>query len=84
MAEPRGRNQQIIRQWQVLRLLEEGPRSLLELAGAVGDSGVVTRTIRRDLEALEAAMFPIYNGKDEDGITRWRLLSKNVTPRRAA
>ena len=78
------RNRQVVRQWEVLSLLEGRPRSLGEMAAAVGDAGVTTRTIRRDLEALEAAQFPVYNETDDDGIIRWRLLSKGVTPARRA
>src|SRR5439155_18186896 len=36
--------------------------------------GVTTRTIRRDLQALEEAGFPLYDDRQgEDGRTRWRL-----------
>jgi predicted DNA-binding transcriptional regulator YafY len=81
MAKPSHRNRQIIRQWQVLKTLEEGPATLQQLAV---DLDVTTRTIRRDLEALEEARFPIYNERHEDGAVRWHLLQKGVTPRRAA
>jgi predicted DNA-binding transcriptional regulator YafY len=84
MARPTERNRQVIRQWEILRLLEERPRSLGELASRVGDSGVTQRTVRPDLEALEAARFPIYSEKDDDGIMRWRLLVKGLTPARRA
>ena len=84
MATYTERNRQVIRQWQILTMLVERPRSIGELAGAVGDHGVTTRTVRRDLEALQAARFPIFNDKDEDGVTRWRLLRRDVTPWRAA
>src|SRR5436189_2233078 len=37
-------------------------------------SGVTTRTVRRDLQALEEAGFPIYDDKSrDDGRTRWIL-----------
>ena len=84
MARPTERNRQVVRQWEVLQQLEQGPKSLEQLARAVGDGGVTTRTIRRDLEALQAARFPIYNDRDEDGVMRWRLLTKGVVPYRAA
>lgn len=76
------RNRQVIRQWEVLQQLEGGPKTLNELASAVGDGGVTTRTIRRDLEALEAARFPIYQEQYDDGTRRWLLLTKGVTPAR--
>src|SRR5258708_38693675 len=35
-------------------------------------SGVTTRTVRRDLQALEGAGFPIFDDKShDDGRTRW-------------
>jgi predicted DNA-binding transcriptional regulator YafY len=78
------RNRQVVRQWEILRLLEDRGRALDELAGAVGDRGVTTRTIRRDLAALEAAGFPIFDDVDDDGARRWQLLSKGCTPMRRA
>jgi predicted DNA-binding transcriptional regulator YafY len=75
------RNRGLIRQWQILRMLEDRGRTLAELAASAGD-GVTTRTIRRDLYALEAAGFPIY--VDVDDVRRWRLLTKGVTPARSA
>ena len=72
----------VVRQWQVLRSLEERRQTLDELANELN---VVTRTIRRDLEALEAAGFPILSERSEqDGRVRWRLLSRGVTPDRRA
>ena len=36
--------------------------------------GVTTRTIRRDLQALEEVGFPVYDDRShDDGRTRWRL-----------
>lgn len=51
------RNRQVVRQWQIVRQIE-GRRgaTLHELAEALD---VTTRTIRRDLEALEGAGFPL-------------------------
>src|SRR5262249_46393802 len=37
-------------------------------------SGVTTRTIRRDLQALEEAGFPLFDDRTaDDGRTRWRV-----------
>lgn len=69
------RNDQLIRQWHLLQRLE-GSRgaSLSELAGALpADLIRHHRTIRRDLEALEAAGFPLVS-ETAAGATRWRLL----------
>lgn len=84
MGRPSERNRQVVRQWEILLMLEGQPRTLNELAASVGDGGVTTRTIRRDLDALQSAGFPIFNDVDDEDACRWQLLTKNVTPRRAA
>ncbi len=77
---PSGRCRQLVRQWGVLRLLQSGPASLQELRRFYG---VNDRTIRRDLEALEAAGFPLYNERHEDNIVRWHLMAGQTVPQRA-
>ena len=64
------RNAEVIRQWNVLRELEASRRGTI--AGLARKTKVTTRTIRRDLEALQTAGFPIY---DEliDGKRYWKL-----------
>jgi hypothetical protein len=60
------RNAEVIRQWTILREIERahgGGATIHELAEL---TGVTTRTIRRDLEALEAAGFPLYDDKSHD------------------
>lgn len=84
MAKPSERNRQVIRQWEVLRELETGPRTIEQLASSVGDGGVTTRTIRRDLEALEAAHFPIYDDVADDGRRVYRLMQNAMVPARSA
>ncbi len=67
------RNAEVIRQWTILREIERatGGATIHELASL---TGVTTRTIRRDLEALEAAGFPLYDDRShDDGKTRWRV-----------
>jgi predicted DNA-binding transcriptional regulator YafY len=67
------RNAEIIRQWTILRELEASRRATIdELAGK---TGVTTRTIRRDLEALQTSGFPLF---DEviDGKRYWTLEAK--------
>ncbi|MFQ5802010.1 MAG: helix-turn-helix transcriptional regulator [Candidatus Methylomirabilales bacterium] len=69
------RNDQVIRQWHLLRQLEVSRGvTLQELAAALPDDYPKhLRTIRRDLEALEAAGFPLVTER-VDGRTRWRLI----------
>jgi predicted DNA-binding transcriptional regulator YafY len=66
------RNAEVIRQWQVLREIEgrRGGVTIHELAGLVN---VTTRTIRRDLQALQEAGFAVYDEGEEHETKRWRL-----------
>ena len=69
------RNRALIRTWQILQLLEHRGYTLRELADSFG---VCTRTIRRDLEALQAAGFAIYDQAEAEingGEGRWRILN---------
>jgi proteasome accessory factor B len=64
------RNAEVIRQWSILRDLESARRLTIdELAER---TGVTTRTIRRDLEALQASGFPLYDDV-HDGKRYWML-----------
>jgi hypothetical protein len=69
----------MVRQWEVLRLLESKAYTVHELARAVHASRLL---IARDLRVIERAGFPLYDDVDEDGARRWRLASKGVTPAR--
>ncbi|HEX5475210.1 MAG TPA: WYL domain-containing protein [Vicinamibacterales bacterium] len=53
------RNAEVIRQWTILRELEASRRVTIDELAA--RTSVTTRTIRRDLEALQAAGFPLYD-----------------------
>jgi len=66
------RNQEVIRQWKVLHALESS-RHGATIAALAGDLGVTTRTIRRDLAALQEAGFPLFDERDDDGRVSWRL-----------
>ncbi|HEY5619133.1 MAG TPA: WYL domain-containing protein [Vicinamibacterales bacterium] len=66
------RNQEVIRQWKVLHGLESS-RHGTTIAALAAELGVTTRTIRRDLAALQEAGFPLFDERDEDGRVRWRL-----------
>ena len=66
------RNQEVIRQWKVLHALESS-RHGATIDALADDLAVTTRTIRRDLAALQEAGFPLYDERDDDGRARWRL-----------
>ena len=75
------RNDQVTRQWHVLQRLEGSKHGLTldELLTALPtDLAKHPRTIRRDLEALEAAHFPLLSERVE-GRVRWRLLDGFAT-----
>jgi predicted DNA-binding transcriptional regulator YafY len=64
------RNAEVIRQWTILRDLEASRR--LTIDDLASRTGVTTRTIRRDLEALQSAGFPLYD-ELHDGKRYWTL-----------
>jgi predicted DNA-binding transcriptional regulator YafY len=65
------RNAEVIRQWTLLRTLEAA-RHGATVKTLARDLKVTTRTIWRDMEALQAVGFPLYSDKDGRE-TRWRL-----------
>ena len=68
------RNAEVIRQWTILREIEQARSAGVTIDELASQGGVTTRTIRRDLQALEEAGFPIYDDKSrDDGKTRWVL-----------
>ena len=69
------RNDQITRQWFLLRLLESSQgKSSNEIVEAVPDDHPKNpRTVRRDLEALAAVGFPLITEK-RHGQTAWRMM----------
>ncbi len=64
------RSAEVIRQWTILRDLEASRR--LTIDDLARRTGVTTRTIRRDLEALQAAGFPLFD-EVHDGKKYWTL-----------
>jgi predicted DNA-binding transcriptional regulator YafY len=66
------RNAEVIRQWQILREIESHRAGVTihDLSKLVN---VTTRTIRRDLQALQEAGFAIYDEGEENETKRWRL-----------
>jgi predicted DNA-binding transcriptional regulator YafY len=66
------RNAEVIRQWQILREIE-AQRAGVTIHHLARLVGVSTRTIRRDLQALQEAGFAVYDEGDEHETKRWRL-----------
>ena len=64
------RNAEVIRQWSILRDLEASRR--LTIDDMAQRTGVTTRTIRRDLEALQSAGFPLFD-ESYEGKRYWTL-----------
>jgi len=66
------RNAEVIRQWQVLREIEARRTGITihELAKQVR---VSSRTIRRDLQALQEAGFAVFDEGEENETKRWKL-----------
>jgi len=64
------RNAEVIRQWTLLRHLAAGRTNTI--ARLASELAVTTRTIRRDLAALQIAGFPIYD-ETVNGTKFWRM-----------
>ena len=68
------RNAEVIRQWTILREIERARAAGVTIDELAARCDVTTRTIRRDLQALEEAGFPIFDDRSrDDGRTRWSL-----------
>jgi proteasome accessory factor B len=68
------RNAEVIRQWTILREIERTRGAGVTIDDLASQCGVTTRTIRRDLQALEEAGFPLFDDRShDDGRTRWKV-----------
>ncbi len=68
------RNAEVIRQWTILRAIEQARATGVTIDELATECAVTTRTIRRDLQALEEAGFPLFDDRShDDGRTRWRV-----------
>lgn len=68
------RNAEVIRQWTILREIESARGSGVTIDELAALCGVTTRTIRRDLQALEESGFPLFDDRSrDDGRTRWHI-----------
>jgi predicted DNA-binding transcriptional regulator YafY len=65
------RNAELVRQWEILRELDAAQTGI-PIAKLASLRGVHQRTIRRDLDALQRAGFPLIDEK-VNGTTRWKL-----------
>lgn len=65
------RNAEVIRQWKILKRIEAGRYTTAQ--DLADEHGVTERTIRRDIEALQEAGFPLYDERVE-GRKIWRLV----------
>jgi len=65
------RNAEVIRQWKILKRIEAGRYTTAQDLAEEHD--VTERTIRRDIEALQEAGFPLYDERSE-GRKVWRLI----------
>jgi predicted DNA-binding transcriptional regulator YafY len=68
------RNTELIRQWEILREVD-GARNGIAIAKLASTHNVHQRTIRRDIDALCKAGFPLYDDK-VNGTTMWKLRSR--------
>src|SRR5262245_16079254 len=66
------RNAEVIRQWKILREIE-ARRNGVTIHELSRSTGVSTRTIRRDLQALQEAGFSVFDEGEENETKRWRL-----------
>jgi predicted DNA-binding transcriptional regulator YafY len=68
------RNAEVIRQWTILRAIERARVTGVTIDELAAQCDVTTRTIRRDLQALEEAGFPLFDDRShDDGKTRWKV-----------
>jgi predicted DNA-binding transcriptional regulator YafY len=67
------RNAEVVRQWKILRELEASRRGTIN--GLAELCEVTTRTIRRDLDALQEAGFSLFDDKI-DGKVYWKLTGR--------
>jgi len=68
------RNAELVRQWEILREID-GARQGVSIPKLAALRGVHERTIRRDIDALCRAGFPLYDEKF-NGTPMWKLRAK--------
>src|SRR3954466_10631836 len=68
------RNTELVRQWEILRDIDSA-RTGIPMARRGAARGVPPRTIRRDLDALGRAGFPVFDEK-VNGTSMWKLSAR--------
>src|SRR5688572_20483420 len=68
------RNTELVRQWEILRAID-GARNGIAVGRLAADRRVCERTVRRDLDALGRAGFPLYDEK-VNGTSMWKLRAR--------
>lgn len=68
------RNAELVRQWEILRSVDAA-RNGIAVGKLAVERGVCQRTIRRDIDALSRAGFPLRDEKI-NGTTMWKLESR--------
>lgn len=68
------RNSEVVRQWEILRGIDAS-RHGIPVARLAAERGVHPRTIRRDIDALSRAGFPLFDEK-VNGTAMWKLRAK--------
>ena len=68
------RNSELVRQWEILREIDAA-RTGIPIAKLASMRSVHVRTIRRDLDALCRAGFPLFDDK-VNGTSMWKLRAK--------
>jgi predicted DNA-binding transcriptional regulator YafY len=71
---PMARNSELVRQWEILREIDAA-RTGIPIAKLASMRSVHVRTIRRDLDALCRAGFPLFDDK-VNGTSMWKLRAK--------
>ena len=69
----------VIRQWRMLRMLGARRHGIV-VGDMAHEFGVSGRTIRRDLQKLQAVGFPICETTGERGSKIWRLAENAAVP----
>ena len=67
------RNAEVIRQWTILHEIEHPRGAGVTIDALASRCGITTRTIRRDLQALEVRVPAHHDRSHDDGRTRWSI-----------